>query len=310
MNTPPLLRAALLSLAALALPARAQPPPAPAGPPPPPVGRALLYTEPLYKGECLVIEAGGYADNLELMRDGRGRSFNDRISSVRFEGPVRVAIFENSQFRGAFTWLNRDTPDLSALSVGDRGKNSWNETVSSVQVEAVRAGAPAFIAWERRDAERAVRAVYRDYLGREPDPAGQRVYVGRLLDSGWSEEQLRDNFRRSDEFKNRDLNALIKRAYTEELGRDPDPSGLAAYTRSLGRGMTEPELRAELRRSKEAAEHRARAAVTKAYREILRRDPDPAGLDTYMKAMLQKGWDEARVRDGLRRSDEFRALPR
>lgn len=281
-----------------------------AQPPPPPAGRALFYTEPDYKGECLVLEAGAASENLEFVRDQRGRPFNDRISSVRFDGPVRAAIFENSQFRGAFTWLNRDTPDLSALSLGERSKAHWSDIVSSLQVEAVRPAGTAFIAWERRDAERAVRAAYRDYLGREPDPEGLRSYTGRLLDAGWSEDQLREAFRRSPEFKNRDLNAIIRRAYTEELGRDPDPSGLASYTRGLGRGMTEPEMRAELRRSKEAGEHRAREVVTRAYREVLRREADPAGLDTYVKAILQKGWDEARVRGALRNSDEFRKLPK
>ena len=304
MNAPSPFRLGILGLCAafLALATtRAQPPSA---------GRALFYTEPGYRGECLIVEAGGSIENLEFVRDPRGRPFNDRISSVRFEGPVRVAVFEHSQFRGAFTWLNRDTPDLTAYSLGDRSNASWNETVSSLQVESVRRGANVFTAWERRDAERAVRAAYRDYLGREPDPAGLRLYTGRLLDAGWSEEQLREVFRRSPEFQNRDLAAIVRRVYREELGREPDASGVAAYTRALSRGMTEPELRAELRRSREGAERRARDIVTRAYRELLRREPDPAGLDNYMREILQKGWDEARVRDALRRGDEYRNLPR
>lgn len=305
MNAPLSLRAVVFCVASLVcLSAPAQPPGQPAA------GRALFYTETNYQGECLVVEAGKGAENLELARDRRGRSFNNRISSVRFEGPVRVAIFENAQFRGSFTWLNRNTPDLSAFSLGERSRTNWNETVSSLQVETMRPGSDVFTAWERRDAERAARAAYRDILGREPDPAGLRFYLGRLLEAGWSDDQLRDALRRSDEFKNRDLGAIIRRVYTEELGRDPDPSGIAAYTRGLGRGMTESEFRAELRRSKEAAAHRARTAVTRAYREVLRREPDPAGLDIYVKAMLEKGWDDAKVRDTLRRSDEYRALPR
>ncbi len=275
----------------------------------PPAGRALFYTDPGYRGECLILEAGAAAENLEFIRDRRGRSFNDRISSVRFEGPVRVAIFEHSQFRGAFTWLNRDTPDLTAFSLGERDNTSWNEAVSSLQVEAVRRDANVFTAWTRRDAERAVRAAYRDYLGREPDASGLRFYTGRLLDAGWSDVQLRDIFRRSPEFKERDLAAIVRRVYREELGRDPDASGVAAYTRALGRGMTEPELRAELHRSREGAERQARDLVTRAYRELLHRDPDPAGLDNYTRLILQKGWDEAKVRDALRRGDEYKNLP-
>jgi hypothetical protein len=275
-----------------------------------PAGRALFYTEPGYKGDCLVVESGRSVENLELVRDKRGRTLNDRISSVRLEGSVRAAVFEHSQFRGAFRWLDRDTPDLAAYSLGDRTKTTWNETVSSLQVEPVRRNPDTFVAWERRDAERAVRATYRDYLGREPDAAGLRTYTGRLLDAGWSEEQLRDVFRKSPEFKERDINAIIRRAYREEIGREPDASGLGAYVRALGRGMTEPELRAELHRSREGAEFRARETVTRAYRELLRREPDPSGLENYVRMMLQKGWDEAKVRDALRRGDEYRNSPR
>lgn len=278
--------------------------------PPAPAGRALFYTEPGYKGECLIIEAGATADNLEFMRDRRGRSFNERIASVRLEGAVRAAIFEHSQFRGAFTWLNRDTPDLSAHSLGDRSNASWHTAVTSVQVEPVRETSGAFIAWERRDADKAVRAAYRDIFSRDPDSSGLRLYTGRLLDAGWSDAQLRDALRRSDEFKNRDLDAIVVRAYRAELGRDPDPSGIGAYKRGLSRGMTEAEFRAELRRSPEATRFRTHDIIVRAYRDVLRREPDAAGLDHYTKQITQKGWDEGRIRDDLRRSDEYRKLPR
>ena len=274
--------------------------------PTPPAGRALLYTETDFRGECLIIEAGGVVDNLEFTRDKRGRTFNDRISSVRFEGPIRVGLFEHSQFRGRFTWLERDTRDLTALSLGERSEANWNEVVSSVQVEVTRRGPNTFIAWQPRDAERAVRAAYRDIFGRDPDPAGVRFYTGRLLDAGWSEGQLRDALRRSDEFKNRDVDAIVRRAFREMLGRDADASGLAAYTRALSRGMTEPELRAELGRSREGLLQKARETVIRVYRELLRREPDPAGLDNYSNQILQGKLDEAKLRDVIRRGDEFK----
>jgi hypothetical protein len=290
----------IAGLIALA-PVSAQPPPSP--------GRAIFYTEPGYRGESLVVEAGAVAENLEFIRDRRGRPLNDRISSVRFEGPVRAALFEHSQFRGAFTWISRDIPDLSAHSLGDqRSGETWNENVSSIQVQAVEPGPRDFIQWERRDAERAVRATYRDYLGRDPDAQGLRFYTGRLMDAGWSEEQLRDAFRRSDEFRNRDVDAIIRKTYREVLGRDPDPSGLASYRRGLGRGMTEPQMRAELARSREGVEARVRETITRVYREMLKRDPDADGLAAHTKAFLEKGWDEGRLRDAIRKSEEYRRI--
>lgn len=279
-----------------------------AQPPSPPVGRAIFFSEPGFRGDQLVVEAGGVVENLEFVRDRNGRPFNDRISSVRFEGPVRAAVFEHSQFRGAFTYLNRDTADLSAFSLGDRSGGTWNEIVSSIQVEATRGGAVAFIAWERRDAERIVRAAYRDYLARDADSSGLRFYTGRLLDAGWSEEQLREVFRHSPEFQQRDLDAIIRRTYRETLGRDPDPSGLAAYKRGLGRGMTEPEMRAELARSREGVQYKARDIVTRVYRDLLKREPDPDGLANYTKKIVEKGWDEGRLRDAIRKGDEYRKV--
>jgi hypothetical protein len=277
-----------------------------AQPPPPSAGRAIFFSEPNYRGETLIVEAGGAVENLEFVRDGRGRSFNDRISSVRFEGPVRAAVFEHAQFRGAFTWLNRDTPDLSAYSLGERASGSWDNAVSSLQVEAVHPGDAAFVAWERRDADRAVRAAYRDILNREPDSDGARFYLGRLLDAGWSDGQLRDALRRSDEFRNRDLDAIIRRAYRDMLGREADPSGVAAYKRGLSRGMTEAEMRAELARSREGQQKAARDLITRVYREMLKREPDADGLAIYTKAILEKGWDERRLREAFRQSDEYR----
>ncbi len=274
--------------------------------PAPPTGRALFYTEPDFRGECIIVDSGGVIENLEFTRDKRGRSFNDRISSVRIEGPVRVGLFEHSQFRGQFTWLDRDARDLTALSLGDRGGGNWNEAVSSVQVDASRRSSNAFIAWQPRDAERAVRATYRDIFGRDPDPTGVRYYTGRLLDAGWSEEQLRDALRRSDEFRNRDLDAIVRRAFREILGREADPSGVAAYTRALSRGMTEPELRAELGRSREGMQQKARELITRVYRELLKREPDPAGLENYTAQILQGKIDETKLRDMIRKGDEFR----
>ena len=274
-----------------------------------PAGRAAFFTEPDYRGEMLVVEAGAGLDNLEFVRDARGRPFNDRFRSVRIEGAVRIAIFEHSQFRGAATWLNRSTPDLSAFSLGQSGTVSWDRAVSSLQVEAAPSG-QVFYAWSARDADRAIRAAYRDVLGRDPDQPGLRFYRGRLLDAGWSETQLRETLRRSEEFGSRDFGAIVRRVYREVLGRDPDDSGLAAYTRALGRGQTEAELRAELRRSREGDALSVTAAITRAYRDLLRRDPDPAGLDNYRRLVRDKAWDEKRIREDLRRSEEYRRLPR
>jgi len=292
----PALIFAALTLAAL--PVRAQYPPPP--------GRVLLFSEPNYRGEVLVVEAGSAIENLEYVHDRHGRKWNDRIASVRLEGPVFLIVSEHSRFRGVQATLTRNVSDLAALSRGDRDGPVWDRMISSLRVEAVPPGAPLFIPWNRREAERAVRSAYRDLLGREPDERGLREYRDRLMERGWTEDQLRDNLRRSPEFRNRDLDAIIRKVYREVLERNPDPSGSASYRRALQNGMSEAELRAELLRSPERAALVARQCVTRAYREVLRRDPDPAGLANYTKLMLERGWNEDRVRESLRQSDEYR----
>jgi len=69
-------------------------------------------------------------------------------------------------------------------------------------------------------------------------------------------------------------------------------------------------MREDLRRSREGADKQVTLAITRAYREILRRDPDPDGLKAYTDLMLHKGWTESDVKNGLRKSEEFRNLPR
>jgi hypothetical protein len=78
----------------------------------------------------------------------------------------------------------------------------------------------------------------------------------------------------------------------------------------LKEGWSENDLRAELRRSDEAKDRLAREIVTRAYRELLGRDPDPSGLETYTGFIRKKGWTDQRVRETLKASDEYRNRPK
>jgi hypothetical protein len=271
-------------------------------------GHAYFYTEPGFRGEVFALYAGTQIENLAFIQDSHGRPFNDRIRSVQLEGPIRVLMFQHADFRGASMWLNGDVPDLGAFEINFSSRGSWDRNISSAQVQSAGRDVIVFARWDRRGAERVVRASYRDILGRDADGPGLRLYTSRLVDAGWSEEQLREDLRHSDEFKNRDLDAIIRRVYRETLGREPDGSGLASYKRSLSRGMTEAEMREDLRRSREGADKQVTLAITRAYREILHREPDAAGLQSYTDLMLHQGLKESDVREALKRSDEYRNL--
>lgn len=296
---------AVLATTVLASLAVAQPPP------PGDIGaRAYFYTEPGFRGEIFVVNGGDDLSNLAFIQDSEGRPFNDRIRSVQLEGPVRVQMFQGADFRGATMWLNGDVPDLGVFTIGASSRNTWDRNISSIKVEVAAHNAVVFVRWDRRDAERVVRAAYRDILSRDPDGLGLRHYSSRLIDAGWSEEQLRHDLRDSDEFKHRDLDAIVHRAFRDILGREPDAAGMANYQRSLSRGMTEAEMRADLARSREGKERQVTVAITRAYRDILRRDPDPEGLKAYTELLQRKGWSESQMRENLKRSEEYRNLPR
>jgi hypothetical protein len=60
------------------------------------------------------------------------------------------------------------------------------------------------------------------------------------------------------------------------------------------------------RGSRGGRDYRAREIVARAYRDILRREPDRSGLRQYTDAMVRRGWSENDVRRALRESDEYR----
>ena len=49
----------------------------------------------------------------------------------------------------------------------------------------------------------------------------------------------------------------------------------------------------------------AEQMVRQAYRDILRREPDPSGLQSYTDAIVNRGWSEQAVRQSLLNSDEY-----
>jgi hypothetical protein len=89
---------------------------------------------------------------------------------------------------------------------------------------------------------------YREILGREPDPSGRESYRKKLVDKGWTENDVKNDLRRSVEFRSRSVEEIVRRVYREVLGRDPDPDSLARYARSMReQGWTETQLRAQLK---------------------------------------------------------------
>jgi len=213
---------------------------------------ACFYENFNYGGNFFCVGAG---ESLEAMP----RGMNDRVSSIRTFGRSAVTVYRDDSFSGGSARFDDDVPDLRQAN--------WNDLISSVQVRGTsygyRGGNDDRSAWSTN---RIVRRAYRDVLGREPDAEGLQYYRGRIIDEGWSEAQVRQDLRRSDEYKTR-------------TSDDGSPYGM---TRA-----------------------RAQSVVRRAYRSVLNREPDPAS-EGYVEHILRDGWSQADVERDLRRSAEYR----
>lgn len=177
----------------------------------------------------------------------------------------------------------------------------------------------------------AVRSAYQDILGREPDAEGLRNYRQKMAREGWSEQDVRDDLRRSAEYatltgRTASADRIIRRAYLDVLRREPDPEGLETYRREIiENGWEYHDLRQVLLRSEERRGNRAAirggvrggvnegdaaAMVRRAYLSVLNREPDDVGLRDYTAKVLNEGWTEARIVRALRDSDEYKTKNR
>jgi len=103
--------------------------------------------------------------------------------------------------------------------------------------------------------------------------------------------------------------SAIKAAYKKLLGRAPDPSGIASYN-DLSQSEIENAIRqsAEYKSKTGGGGTNYKAIVTKAYKDILYRNPDVGGLQNYIN-YLQSGGSEANLREILSGSPEGQTAP-
>jgi hypothetical protein len=157
-----------------------------------------------------------------------------------------------------------------------------------------------------RAVDAAIHRAFREVLRRPADPEGLRTYRQRLIYEGWTEAQMIAQLQRSGEARSVDPTEAITRAYREVLGRDPDPQGLAHYRAKWRDGWTQGQIRDDLRRSVESRGNHINSAITRAYRELLGREPDPGGYANFERLMRDKGYTERDVRASIMASEEYR----
>jgi len=301
--------------------------------------RVTFYTEPNFKGESLVVEAGAAVENLDAMKRANARPWTFAISSVRVEGAAKATVFSAASFRGDRLEITRDISDLYGERRAQIG-TTWDRSIASIAVAGpqrvvvtappppttvvvapsaptrplpppvVIVQEPPRPRFSNREAEEIVRSAYREVLDRNADPSGIQMYRHRLMHEGWTEHQVIQALQRSSEARGINADEAITKLYREVLGRDPDPHGLAHYRGKWRDGWTQGRIRDDLRHSKEGRESYIRTAITRQYRELLGREPDPQGYANFERLMREKGFTEQQLRQAILSSDEYRQRKR
>lgn len=237
-----------------------------------PAGRVILYSGTNFTGERIELIAGDKIDDFRYQRFSSGRAANNRVSSVRIEGKVEVSLYEYRNFDGDHITLVQSVRDLEHIETAD-GQDDWNDNLSSIIVR-----------------QRSGRA----HNGRDRNP----------------HEDDRDDRRKRPalpEF-NPETARVVRRAYLDILGREPDRAGLANYVGIMeDRGWSESRLRSEFVRSTEYRTVVVPREIAKIYREVLGREPDAAGLRFYSDRVVKAKWTYGRVKSAMERSPEYRA---
>ena len=157
--------------------------------------------------------------------------------------------------------------------------------------------------------------LYFSFFGRIPDYGGLLFQVGQFR-SGVQLDQIAQNFANSPEFTNR-YGALtndqyINLVYQNVLGRAPDPDGYNFYFTHLQNGtMTRGQMMIGFSESPEFQQLMLdEVFVVSVYVGMLRRTPEPAGLDFYID-LLEGGTPRAAIINGFFNSPEYhgRFLP-
>ena len=143
--------------------------------------------------------------------------------------------------------------------------------------------------------ENFVRALYEDLLGRGASDADAESWASLVFRGLLTREQAARGFTASREW----TRLMVSRLYEDRLGRLPDPSGWDAWSAQLA---TNPAILAEVDAGLIASdEFYAKAGgspdawVDGAYRELLGRQPDPAGLAGWVAVVKSVGRYRAAV---------------
>jgi hypothetical protein len=214
-------------------------------------GRVILFQDANFHGGALELFPGDSLDNFSGRTFDNGAKLNDGVSSIKIEGDLEVAVYDNARFQGNALRLTESVRDLTGRYVSGGVNLSWNDRISSLKVGFVR-GHEGEHGPARGDPDKVIKPAFQDLLGRQPNAGELAEFRGRFIDGKWNEKMLRDYLRSDDRYRSESANSIIRRAYLDVLGREPDASAFNSYRKKLlDKNWTENDVKDDLRKSAE-----------------------------------------------------------
>jgi len=148
--------------------------------------------------------------------------------------------------------------------------------------------------------QRFVTQLYQEVLGRAPDPAGLADWDARLR-GGVTRQQVAEAFWNSAEHRG----LQVDQFFATYLHRAADAPGRAFWVAALLGGMSEADVAVGFLTTEEyrLAHPGTTDYLVGLYHDVLGRDPDPAGLDSWQRA-AQGGLSRAALADAFLKSPE------
>jgi len=103
---------------------------------------AILYSEPGFRGDTYEVLPNVEISDLRSVRFQGGGKINDRISSIRIMGGLRLVVYADPRFCGDRLVVEEDIPDLRRLMRPSQGTGSWDETITALRADLPRPPAP------------------------------------------------------------------------------------------------------------------------------------------------------------------------
>jgi hypothetical protein len=203
---------------------------------------ACFYHDADYRGRSFCVQSGDELGSLPGYAD-------KEVSSIRIYGRVEVIVYRDSRFRGESRQYTSSVRDLQ--------DEDFNDRIQSVEVRGRSFGGGNRPGGAGRNPDRMIRRAYQDILEREPDQAGLRLYRSRIIDDGWTEQQVREALRNSPEYKEKQTmtrpkaQEIVRRAYLNVLNREPDANSRGYVERVFRDKWTQADVERELRKSPE-----------------------------------------------------------